>query len=103
MGVSMGGPSNRRQQLDRLGQGERRISAMLRRAGGLLLGIALTIVIYGGMGVGAYGLYRWYESTISPPTAICADGTTSHSCHHSGTCSWHGGVRRWLPASENIP
>ena len=29
-------------------------------------------------------------------TAQCNDGTYSFSTHHSGTCSHHGGVRRWL-------
>lgn len=29
-------------------------------------------------------------------TAQCKDGTYSFSKHHSGTCSHHGGVRRWL-------
>ncbi len=35
----------------------------------------------------------------SPPpgaTALCRDGTNSYSRHHSGTCSWHGGVAVWL-------
>ena len=30
------------------------------------------------------------------PTARCKDGTLSHSRHHSGTCSNHGGVAEWL-------
>lgn len=29
-------------------------------------------------------------------TAKCRDGTYSFSEHHRGTCSWHGGVGRWL-------
>jgi hypothetical protein len=29
-------------------------------------------------------------------TAKCRDGTFSFSRHHSGTCSHHGGVARWL-------
>ena len=28
-------------------------------------------------------------------TAICKDGAYSFSKTRSGTCSWHGGVRRW--------
>jgi hypothetical protein len=35
----------------------------------------------------------------SPPpgaTALCRDGTYSFSKHRSGTCSYHGGVARWL-------
>jgi uncharacterized membrane protein len=31
-------------------------------------------------------------------TAKCKDGTFSHSKHHSGTCSRHGGVGEWLTA-----
>jgi len=29
-------------------------------------------------------------------TALCRDGSYSFSEHHSGTCSHHGGVARWL-------
>jgi xanthine/uracil/vitamin C permease (AzgA family) len=28
-------------------------------------------------------------------TAVCNDGSLSWSSHHSGTCSWHGGVSSW--------
>ena len=39
----------------------------------------------------------------SPPpagaTARCSDGTYSFSQHHSGTCSYHGGVAAWLDGS----
>jgi hypothetical protein len=40
-----------------------------------------------------------YTSDGSVPegaTAECRDGTYSFSQHHSGTCSGHGGVSRWL-------
>jgi hypothetical protein len=30
------------------------------------------------------------------PTARCKDGTMSYSRQHSGSCSHHGGVARWL-------
>ena len=30
-------------------------------------------------------------------TAQCNDGSYSFSQHHRGTCSHHGGVKRWLP------
>lgn len=33
---------------------------------------------------------------IPQPHAICADGTVSYSVHRQGTCSWHGGVKKWL-------
>lgn len=29
-------------------------------------------------------------------SAQCKDGTYSHSAHHSGACSHHGGVAKWL-------
>jgi hypothetical protein len=29
-------------------------------------------------------------------SAQCRDGSYSFSLHHSGTCSHHGGVARWL-------
>jgi hypothetical protein len=32
-------------------------------------------------------------------TARCRDGTYSYSQHHSGTCSYHGGVASWLDRS----
>jgi hypothetical protein len=35
-------------------------------------------------------------SQPSGATAKCQDGTWSFSQHHSGTCSGHGGVARWL-------
>jgi hypothetical protein len=32
----------------------------------------------------------------SGATAECRDGTYSYSQNHRGTCSHHGGVKRWL-------
>lgn len=43
-------------------------------------------------------------SASAPPpgaTAQCRDGTYSFSQHHSGTCSHHGGVARWLDGSTS--
>ena len=40
----------------------------------------------------------------SPPsgaTAVCSDGTYSFSQHHSGTCSHHGGVAKWLGSTAS--
>jgi len=39
-----------------------------------------------------------YSSPSAPAgaTAQCVDGTYSFSQHHSGTCSYHGGVAQWL-------
>lgn len=54
--------------------------------------LPLVVVLALGFPVGA---------AASPPgaTAFCRDGTYSYSKHHSGTCSAHGGVRRWLDGS----
>jgi hypothetical protein len=43
-------------------------------------------------------VHRPVPADQPPPgaTAQCNDGTYSFSQHHSGTCSHHGGVRRWL-------
>jgi hypothetical protein len=40
-------------------------------------------------------------TAAAPPgaTALCRDGTYSYSQHHSGTCSHHGGVAKWLDGS----
>jgi hypothetical protein len=41
-------------------------------------------------------------AAAAPParaTARCRDGTYSYSRHHSGTCSYHGGVAAWLDGS----
>jgi len=35
------------------------------------------------------------KSYSSGATAVCKDGAYSFSKTRSGTCSWHGGVRRW--------
>jgi hypothetical protein len=36
------------------------------------------------------------NSAYGDASAICNDGSLSYSQHRSGTCSRHGGVRRWL-------
>jgi hypothetical protein len=52
--------------------------------------------IYAGLALALFlgGVLR---DVVFPPTARCADGTYSYSAHHSGTCSWHGGVAQWNP------
>jgi hypothetical protein len=37
------------------------------------------------------------NSSCSSATAICRDGSCSHSEHRGGTCSSHGGVAQWCP------
>lgn len=37
---------------------------------------------------------------ISGATAVCCDGSDSHSEHRSGTCSHHGGVCQWCPCGS---
>ncbi|MBI3226496.1 MAG: DUF3761 domain-containing protein [Mycolicibacterium cosmeticum] len=39
------------------------------------------------------------DSSTSGVTAICGDGSDSHSQSRSGTCSHHGGVSQWCPCS----
>src|SRR5258705_8279894 len=49
------------------------------------------------------------DSSASNVTAICRDGTDSHSETHSGTCSRHSGVAQWRPcggassAADTLP
>jgi hypothetical protein len=40
------------------------------------------------------------DSSNSGVTAICGDGSDSHSLSHSGTCSRHGGVAQWCPCAS---
>jgi hypothetical protein len=35
-------------------------------------------------------------SPCTGATAICRDGSCSYSAHRQGTCSYHGGVAKWL-------
>ena len=37
-----------------------------------------------------------YEAAPEGATAVCGDGTYSFSASRRGTCSHHGGVRKWL-------
>lgn len=43
-------------------------------------------------------VHRPMKARLAPTgaTAKCRDGTYSFSQHHSGTCSYHGGVAEWL-------
>ena len=40
--------------------------------------------------------YPTLDATYGSPMAVCNDGTYSYSQNRRGTCSHHGGVRRWL-------
>lgn len=57
----------------------------------VLVLVALTVVLVPAAASGG----------SAPPgaTAQCNDGTYSYSQHHSGTCSHHGGVAKWLGGS----
>lgn len=56
----------------------------------------------------AYGEWvrspTWTPDSLPPPgaTAQCGDGSYSFSNTRRGTCSWHGGVARWLPRADSI-
>jgi hypothetical protein len=43
------------------------------------------------------------DQNTNNDTAICRDGSDSHSEHHSGTCSGHGGVAQWCPCGGTAP
>jgi hypothetical protein len=45
-----------------------------------------------------HSVHRPMQSQTQPrgATAQCADGSWSFSQHRRGTCSYHGGVSRWL-------
>lgn len=53
--------------------------------------------------VAAAFLFAGAAPSAPPPgaTALCRDGTYSFSKHHSGTCSHHGGVAKWLDGSSS--
>jgi hypothetical protein len=56
-----------------------------------------------GVAVAALAAVPAFAFRGSPPpgaTALCRDGTYSFSQHHSGTCSHHGGVAKWLDGSS---
>src|SRR5690348_17218393 len=57
----------------------------------------------GGVGYGLTASATAGSTGTPPPgaTAVCRDGTFSYSLHHSGTCSHHGGVARWLDGSTS--
>jgi hypothetical protein len=40
------------------------------------------------------------DGSTAGATAICGDGTDSHSGTRSGTCSRHGGVAQWCPCGS---
>jgi len=56
----------------------------------------LTVVVFLALAVPA-------ASAAPPPgaTALCRDGTYSFSQHRSGTCSYHGGVAKWLTGGSS--
>lgn len=59
--------------------------------------IALVACLAAGLAAPTLGI------AAPPPgaTARCRDGAYSYSQHHSGTCSWHGGVVAWLDGSAS--
>ncbi len=42
------------------------------------------------------GTEKEEDTSAAGATAECKDGTYSHAAHHSGACSKHGGVARWM-------
>ena len=39
--------------------------------------------------------YNRVVVTVTDPSAVCNDGSVSHSTTRSGTCSYHEGVENW--------
>jgi hypothetical protein len=66
--------------------------------GGLRQSAALALVALAATAGGALGASK--GAAPAGATAQCRDGTYSFSQHHSGTCSHHGGVARWLDGSS---
>ena len=62
------------------------------------------VLATGAAAVGVITLPGTAAHDAAPPgaTAQCRDGTYSFSQHHSGTCSHHGGVARWLDGDPSI-
>ncbi|MBS0297415.1 MAG: DUF3761 domain-containing protein [Proteobacteria bacterium] len=85
----------------RVGRSNRRPSM---RAAILVLALALASTQAGAKGAcrDAHGRFaKCPAATATTPapagaTALCKDGTYSMSKHHSGACSNHGGVAKWL-------
>jgi hypothetical protein len=59
----------------------------------------LAVMVVASVGMGT----SFAASPPSGATAVCRDGTYSFSQHHSGTCSHHGGVSKWLDGSGSRP
>ena len=75
--------------------------ARTRGAFGKIAGALAVVAVWGANGGVGYQVLQ--ATKPGPPTARCADGSLSYSHHHSGTCSWHGGVRAWVNGSGTIP
>lgn len=43
----------------------------------------------------------YYPTPPSGASAVCRDGTYSFSRNRRGTCSYHGGVKKWLSSSTS--
>ena len=60
--------------------------------------MSLRALLAVGLACGVFAAAAAARVATPPPgaTALCRDGTYSFSQTHSGTCSHHGGVARWL-------
>jgi hypothetical protein len=63
---------------------------------------ALIVLLVTALGPASICASAGMHASPPEPTARCVDGTLSHAQHHSGACSHHGGVAKWLdgPASQ---
>jgi hypothetical protein len=70
-------------------------SRLAAPVGFLVVGVLVVAIVV--------GMYQFATRPGPSPTARCFDGTLSYSQHHSGTCSYHGGVQEWLQGASSIP
>ena len=66
-----------------------------------MLRAGLTFMAVAALGFAAGSASSGLSSPPAGATAICRDGTYSFSQHHSGTCSYHGGVAQWLAGTAS--
>jgi hypothetical protein len=62
--------------------------------------MTIVLVLISAIGYGAKTIIDERQPGSNDHTAQCRDGTYSNSAHRSGTCSGHGGVRKWINLPE---
>lgn len=73
-----------------------RVRMAIMRNRHILFAVAVSALIYVAMLPAPYSPLYWAKRVIFTPSAECVDGIYSFSGYRGGTCSNHGGVRRWI-------